>query len=76
MVASIKMKQLQWDKLPPQQVEKTLWSGSSVEQEKQWVKKLQVDGIWTEIEEDFKAKPLVIKMMGKRVPLQAVRTSA
>ncbi|KIJ37716.1 hypothetical protein M422DRAFT_177632 [Sphaerobolus stellatus SS14] len=61
-----KMKQLQWDKLPMQSVGKTLWGDGSAEQEKEWVKKLQVDGVWKEMEEDFKAKQLVINLMAKQ----------
>jgi cytokinesis protein len=67
MTASTKMKQLQWDKLPHQQVSKTMWSDESQsnEKEKEWAKKFQVDGIWREMEEDFRAKQLVINLMGK-----------
>ena len=60
------MKQLQWDKLPPQQAEKTVFKEPTKEDE--WVKKLQLDGVWTEMEEDFKAKQLVINLMGACVP--------
>jgi cytokinesis protein len=59
------MKQLQWDKVPQQQVGKTLWNDESVEKEKEWVNKLQSDGVWQEMEEDFKAKQLVINLMGE-----------
>ena len=59
---STKMKQLQWDKLPMQQAEKTVFKEPTKEDE--WVKKLQLDGVWTEMEEDFKAKQLVINLMG------------
>lgn len=58
------MKQLQWDKLPQQQVGKTLWNAETLDKEKEWVKKLQSDGVWQEMEEDFKAKQLVINLMG------------
>lgn len=58
------MKQLQWDKLPHQQVAKTLWSAEKPEQEKEMLQKLQSDGVWLEMEEDFKAKQLVINLMG------------
>jgi cytokinesis protein len=61
---SIKMKQLQWDKLPHQQVSKTLWRDEKPDKEKQMLKKLQIDGVWMEMEEDFKAKQLVINLMG------------
>ena len=45
-----------------QQAEKTVFKEPSREDE--WVKKLQLDGVWTEMEEDFKAKQLVINLMG------------
>ena len=56
------MKQLQWDKIPLQQAEKTVFKEPTKEEE--WVKKLQLDGVWMEMEEDFKAKQLVINLMG------------
>lgn len=59
------MKQLQWDKVPHQQVGKTLWNDESAEKEKEWVTKLQSDGVWQEMEEDFKAKQLVVNLMGE-----------
>ena len=62
---STKMKQLQWDKLPQQQVVKTLWNDDGSQKEQEMLQKLQVDGVWMEMEEDFKAKQLVIKLMGK-----------
>ena len=62
LTPSTKLKQLQWDKLPLQQAEKTVFKEPSREDE--WVKKLQLDGVWMEMEEDFKAKQLVINLMG------------
>ncbi|KAI1788457.1 hypothetical protein LXA43DRAFT_1159295 [Ganoderma leucocontextum] len=61
---STKMKQLQWDKIPLQQAEKTVFKEPTKEDE--WVKKLQLDGVWMEMEEDFKAKQLVINLMAKQ----------
>jgi len=61
------MKQLQWDKLPQQQVGKTLWNADESLKEEEMLKKLQMDGVWMEMEEDFKAKQLVINLMGKRI---------
>ena len=58
------MKQLQWDKLPQQQVGKTLWKEDEPDKEHEMLRKLQMDGVWTEMEEDFKAKQLVINLMG------------
>lgn len=63
-MANKKMKQLQWDKLPQQQVGKTVWNEDDPDQEKDWVKKLQDRRIWEEMEEDFQAKQLVINLMG------------
>jgi cytokinesis protein len=61
---STKMKQLQWDKLPQQQVHKTLWQEEEPSKEKEMIAKLSNDGIWLEMEEDFKAKQLVINLLG------------
>jgi len=61
---SIKMKQLQWDKLPQQQVSKTLWKEDAPQREQEMLEKLRKDGVWSEMEEDFKAKQLVINLMG------------
>ena len=58
------MKQLQWDKLPQQQAAKTVFSDEEPLKEEEWVRKLQTDGVWMEMEEDFKAKQLVINLMG------------
>lgn len=60
-----KMKQLQWDKLPHQQINKTVFNDDEPNKENEWVKKLQLDGVWMEMEEDFKAKQLVINLMGR-----------
>jgi cytokinesis protein len=62
---STKMKQLQWDKLPQQQVSKTLWEDEEPQKEQDMLKKLQLDGVWMEMEEDFKAKQLLITFMGE-----------
>jgi cytokinesis protein len=59
-----KMKQLRWDKLPHQQVGKTLWKEEELEKEKEILAKLQSDGVWMEMEQDFKAKQLMINLMG------------
>jgi hypothetical protein len=59
-----KMKQLQWDKLPQQQVSKTLWQEEEPSKEKEMITKLSNDGIWLEMEEGFKAKQLVINLLG------------
>ena len=67
LTPSTKMKQLQWDKLPQQQVSKTVFNDDSTQKEREWVNKLLNDGVWSEIEEDFKAKQLVINLMGTSI---------
>ena len=57
------MKQLQWDKIPHQQAQKTVFNDDPT-QEEEWLRKLQLDGVWVEMEEDFKAKQLVVNLMG------------
>ncbi|KAI0033270.1 hypothetical protein K488DRAFT_85106 [Vararia minispora EC-137] len=72
---STKMKQLQWDKLSQQSVGRTLWrEAESTETEKAMLEKLAGDGIWREMEEDFKAKQLVINLLArqKRAELKSV----
>jgi cytokinesis protein len=59
-----KMKQLQWDKLPQQLVSKTFWQEEGPSKEHDMIAKLSNDGIWVEMEEDFKAKQLVINLLG------------
>jgi cytokinesis protein len=60
---STKMKQLQWDKIPQQQVQKTVFNDDST-QDEDWLRKLQLDGVWVEMEEGFKARQPVIDYMG------------
>lgn len=69
------MKQLQWDKLPHQQVSKTVFKDDEPEKEQEMLQKLQLDGVWMEMEEDFRAKQLVINLMGKFSSLITVMCS-
>jgi len=64
---STKMKQLQWDKLHQQQVSKTFWQEEEHSKETEMIAKLSHDGIWLEMEEDFKAKQLVINLLGRPI---------
>ena len=62
-----KMKQLQWDKLPVAATSRTVWSEDPAiqsEREREMLAKLSEMSIWAEMEEDFKAKQLVINLMG------------
>jgi len=63
---STKMKQLQWDKLPQQQVSKTIWNDDDTLSENDMLQRMQLDGVWVAMEEDFKAKQMVINMMGEK----------
>jgi cytokinesis protein len=60
-----RMKQLQWDKLPQQLAAKTLWGSESPSKEQEWVNRLQLDGVWQEMEDGFKAKELVRVLVGE-----------
>ncbi|ELU44993.1 RhoA GTPase effector DIA/Diaphanous [Rhizoctonia solani AG-1 IA] len=73
-MANTRMKQLQWDKIQHQQVGKTLWGEDYTEKEREWARKLFGDGVWQEMEEDFKAKQLVMNLMArqKRAELKSV----
>lgn len=64
--ANTKMKQLQWDKLSQQHTGNTVFGAEDTEKENDWIKKFQKDGIWQEMEDDFKAKQLVINLMAKQ----------
>lgn len=59
-----KMKNFQWDKLPHQQVSKTLWQEEDSSKEKEMIAKLSGDGIWLEMEKNFEAKQLMINLLG------------
>ncbi|KAL8279166.1 hypothetical protein RQP46_008422 [Phenoliferia psychrophenolica] len=54
-VAQRQMKQLQWDKLPPNSVASTVWGRGTMD-ESLWSKKLRQQGIFDEMEEDFRVK--------------------
>jgi cytokinesis protein len=73
LAPSTKMKQLQWDKLQKQQVGKTLWKEEEPEKEQEWLHRLQIDGVWREMEDVFRAK-LVATLVAreKRAELKSV----
>jgi cytokinesis protein len=50
--------------LPQQQVSKTLWNEEEQSKEEEMMKVMQSDGVWTEMEEGFKAHQLVVNLMG------------
>ncbi len=61
-MARSKMKQLQWDKLSPQHAAETIFGQHELTaDEEQIVRQLQQEGLFDEMEEDFKAKQPVKK---------------
>ena len=64
-VASKKMKQLQWEKVSKAQLQKTVWSEPEVP-EGEFAIKMQAANIWTEMEDEFKAKEVVFDAVKKR----------
>lgn len=61
-MARTKMKQLQWDKLSPQHAAETIFGQHQLTaDEEEIVKMLQQEGLFDEMEEDFKAKQPVKK---------------
>lgn len=51
-----------------------MWKDDEPEKEQEMLEKLRMDGVWNEMEEDFKAKQLVINLMArqKRAELKSV----
>ncbi|CAO1620396.1 unnamed protein product [Parajaminaea phylloscopi] len=54
-MAKVRMKQLQWDKLSPQHAAETVWGKGEI-REDQLALVLRSEGLFEEMEEDFKAK--------------------
>lgn len=55
------MKQLQWDKLSPNAVASTVWGRGTLD-ESVWSKKLRSQGIFDEMEDDFRMRQTVKKV--------------
>lgn len=62
-IAQRQMKQLQWDKLSPNAVAATVWGRGTLD-ESEWSKKLRSQGIFDEMEDDFRMKQIVKKVVG------------
>lgn len=58
MMASKKMKQLQWEKISKAQLGKTIWSASEAD-ENSLVSQMKAVNLWSEIEDEFKAKEII-----------------
>ncbi|KAK4683997.1 hypothetical protein P7C73_g6211, partial [Tremellales sp. Uapishka_1] len=65
MIASKKMKQLQWDKVSKTQLAKTVWGEPEVEEEALMGKMKAVD-LWSEMEDEFKAREIIYDAVKKR----------
>jgi len=65
MIASKKMKQLQWEKVPKPRLEKTIWSTPEIEEEELLTKMRSVN-LWSEMENEFKAKEIIYDAVKKR----------
>ena len=58
MIASKKMKQLQWEKVSKAQLSKTVW-GETAQTEDELMGKMQAVNLWSEMEDEFKAKEII-----------------
>lgn len=74
-IASKKMKQLQWEKVSKAQVSKTLWGQENDETD--LVGKIQAVNLWSEMEDEFKAKEILYDAVKrkKETELQSVLAS-
>lgn len=60
MIASKKMKQLQWEKVSKAQLGKTVWSkNEEARLEEEVAEKLKMFNVWDKIEDQFKAKEVM-----------------
>ncbi|ODN79464.1 hypothetical protein L202_03439 [Cryptococcus amylolentus CBS 6039] len=67
MIASKRMKQLQWDKVSKAQLEKTVWKKAEDDKmEEEVVNMMKAHNIWDEIENEFKAKEVMYDAIKKR----------
>jgi hypothetical protein len=55
VTARQQLKQLQWDNMPKVQIDKTIWADSTALDEDAVASLLKSDGVFAEMEEDFKA---------------------
>lgn len=62
------MKQLQWEKVSKAQVAKTVWSTSETvdNDENEIVNKMKAVNLWSEMEDEFKAKEIIYDAVKKR----------
>lgn len=66
MIASKKMKQLQWEKVSKAQLGKTVWSkNEEARLEEEVAEKLKMFNVWDKIEDQFKAKEVMYDAISK-----------
>lgn len=65
LIASRKMKQLQWEKVSKAQVSRTIWSTPELVEE-DIASKMQSVNLWSEMEDEFKAKEIIYDAVKKR----------
>ena len=58
VVASKKMKQLQWEKVGKAQLAKTVWSTNETKED-ELVDKMKAVDVWSEMENEFKAREII-----------------
>ena len=60
------MKQFQWDKLNSNGIASTVFAGDHQEEESEWARKLRMEGMFDDMEQEFRAKQTV-QISAKRV---------
>ena len=60
------MKQFQWDKLNSNGIASTVFAGDHQEEESEWARKLRLEGMFDDMEQEFRAKQTV-QISAKRV---------
>jgi cytokinesis protein len=67
LIASRKMKQLQWEKVSKAQLGKTVWSQPEVDDE-EMVEKMKAVNLWNAMEDEFKAKEIIYDAVSEYAP--------
>jgi len=65
LVASKKMKQLQWEKVSKAQLGKTVWSNPELPED-ELISKMRAANLWSDMEDEFKAKEIIYDAVKKR----------
>ena len=65
-MANIQMKQVNWETVNPDRLDKTIWGTNNDVDELQWANKLKQTGIFEQMEEEFKARQIVKAVTTKK----------